>query len=160
MTSVNRIFASTFDGRCTKRSNEFMVGFRAALESKIENKKIIAPYPLGSIQADAFYSGLEAGYFLCDQELIKRPILNCEKTTLRGQRFRKCKIDNFPLDIRIALNHALDENDFCELGKRSEELRRAGYQVSESSLRNYAQRLCIDLARAGRLFEKLEGVGE
>ncbi|MBA5956880.1 hypothetical protein GIB64_05525 [Pseudomonas lactis] len=158
MSLVDRIMASSPEGAYAKRSSEFKVGFRAAFERRIEGKDVGLPYPLGTTQADAFLNGLEVGSFRWYRHFIREPILNCEKTTLKKQPFRKCAVDSLPLDVRIDLNHALDESDFCNLDKRLKELRCAGFQVSESSLRNYAQKLCFDLARARCLSEEVEGV--
>lgn len=158
MSLVDLIMGSSLETTYSKRSSEFKIGFRAAFESRVEDKDVGLPYPLGTTQADAFLNGLEVGAFCWSHHFIRRPVLNCEKTTLKNNSPRKCAVDNLPLDVRVGLNHALDESDFCELDELLKKLKCAGYKISESSLRNYAQRLCFDLARAVRFPEEVDGV--
>lgn len=44
------------------RSDEYKAGVRAALECRINSKKIACPYQIGTAQADAFFAGLDEAH--------------------------------------------------------------------------------------------------
>lgn len=62
MTTVDQLMQEVFSKSRDPRSDEYKAGVRAALEYRIEGKKISMPYPIGAAQADAFLSGLDEGH--------------------------------------------------------------------------------------------------
>jgi hypothetical protein len=64
MKTVDELMQEAFDPSRHRdpRSDEYKAGVRAALEYRINCKKISMPYQVGTAQADAFFSGLDEGH--------------------------------------------------------------------------------------------------
>jgi hypothetical protein len=58
---VAQLFSAAFDKPRDPRSTEYKAGVRALLVLRVHGLDIIRPYPMGTAQADAFYSGVDEG---------------------------------------------------------------------------------------------------
>lgn len=59
--TVDALMAAAFGVPRDPRSPEYKAGVRAALAFRIDGIKIRCPHPMGTAQADAFYSGVDEG---------------------------------------------------------------------------------------------------
>lgn len=59
---VERLMALAFFPGRAPRSVEYREGCRAALEYRILARRMRAPYPTGSCEADAWFAGAEEGH--------------------------------------------------------------------------------------------------
>ena len=55
------LFNAAFDVARDPRSAEYKEGVRAALEFRVSGKRLPRPYRMGTVQADAFYAGVDEG---------------------------------------------------------------------------------------------------
>ncbi|HEU0201844.1 MAG TPA: hypothetical protein VFR86_15600 [Burkholderiaceae bacterium] len=62
LSTAQKLLAEAFTRPRDPRSNEYKAGVRAALEFRLAGVAIDIPYPLGTAQADAFFSGLQEGH--------------------------------------------------------------------------------------------------
>ncbi|SCX40559.1 hypothetical protein [Nitrosospira sp. Nsp1] len=63
MKTVDELMAEAFDQPRTPRSPEYKAGVRAALEYRINGKKItLTTYELGTAAADAYFAGTDEGH--------------------------------------------------------------------------------------------------
>jgi hypothetical protein len=58
---AEQLFNAAFNKSRTPRSAEYKAGTRALLELRVHGIDLIYPYPSGTTQADAFYSGVDEG---------------------------------------------------------------------------------------------------
>jgi len=62
MKSVDELIAEAFGSPRDPRSDEYKAGVRAALEYRLNRRKLALPCPIGTAQADAWFSGLDEGH--------------------------------------------------------------------------------------------------
>ena len=62
MKPVDELMHKAFGVPRDPRSLEYKEGVRAVLEWRVNAVKIKSPYPMGTAQADAFYSGCDEGH--------------------------------------------------------------------------------------------------
>ncbi len=65
--TVEELFNKNFNVPRTPRSAEYWGGVRAALAFRLESKKIVLPYRVGTAAADAFFAGVDAGHLIWRQ---------------------------------------------------------------------------------------------
>jgi uncharacterized protein YbjT (DUF2867 family) len=58
---ADRLIAESFGPGSTLRSPEFIDGFRARLYFSFAGDPIVQPHPIGTPEADAFFSGIDYG---------------------------------------------------------------------------------------------------
>lgn len=58
---ADRLVDESFGPGSTLKSPEFIAGFRARLYFSFAGDPISNPHPIGTAQADAFYSGIDYG---------------------------------------------------------------------------------------------------
>lgn len=58
---ADRLIAESFGAGSTLRSPEFIDGFRARLYFSFAGDPIVQPHPIGTAEADAFFSGIDYG---------------------------------------------------------------------------------------------------
>lgn len=61
MTEAQRLHHEAFAKPRDQRSAEYMLGCLHVLESKTSGTKHTCPYPIGTAQADAYFSGCSEG---------------------------------------------------------------------------------------------------
>lgn len=61
LSIIDALLDAAFDESRTARSAEYKDGARAALEAKISSSRVYCPYPHGTAQCDAFFSGVAEG---------------------------------------------------------------------------------------------------
>lgn len=68
------LFKAAFDVPRDPRSAEYKEGVRACLAYRVTGARLRSPYPMGTVQADAFYAGVDEGNQLwrAHRELEKR----------------------------------------------------------------------------------------
>jgi len=62
--SAHELFEAAFRRTRDPRSDAYKKGVYAALEFRLENKRINIPYPIGTAAFDAFISGCDEGHFI------------------------------------------------------------------------------------------------
>jgi hypothetical protein len=64
MKTVMEIYEEAFDQPRDPRSDEYKEGVIATLSYHITGQKMPRPYAMGTVQADAFYAGVDEGHRL------------------------------------------------------------------------------------------------
>lgn len=67
MKTVDELMREAFDTPRDPRSKEYKEGVRALLDWRVNGSRVKSPYPMGTVQADAFYSGGEEGRRIADR---------------------------------------------------------------------------------------------
>jgi hypothetical protein len=62
MSIAEQLFEEAFNHPRSPRSPEYKAGIKAALLYRFNHKEINLPYPAGTSQCDAWFSGLDEGH--------------------------------------------------------------------------------------------------
>lgn len=62
MATVDELVAQAFSTQRDPRSPEYKAGVRAALNYRLNGKRISLPFRIGSAAADAYFSGTDEGH--------------------------------------------------------------------------------------------------
>lgn len=60
--TVDQLFAAAFAVPRDPRSAAYKLGVRAALQFRIEGRRIERPYVVGSAECDAYFAGVQEGH--------------------------------------------------------------------------------------------------
>ena len=71
--TAQQLFDREFSRPRTKRSEEFKFGVLSLLRRRMEGTKIACPYTEGTAAFDAFFSGIEEGWRIFQNERGTRP---------------------------------------------------------------------------------------
>ncbi|KLU21954.1 hypothetical protein EOS_32950 [Caballeronia mineralivorans PML1(12)] len=62
--NVDDLMRKAFAPARDPRSTEYKAGVRALLALRINGVKLVQPYEMGTVQADAFYAGIDEGHHI------------------------------------------------------------------------------------------------
>ncbi|RJF96918.1 hypothetical protein D3870_21360 [Noviherbaspirillum cavernae] len=62
MTTVDELMTQAFSVPRDPRSTEYKAGVRAALDYRLNGKKMLAPFRIGTTAADAYFAGTDEGH--------------------------------------------------------------------------------------------------
>jgi hypothetical protein len=67
MKTVDELMQEAFDTPRDPRSKEYKEGVRALLDWRVSGIRVKSPYQMGTVHADAFYSGCDEGHRIADR---------------------------------------------------------------------------------------------
>jgi uncharacterized protein YbjT (DUF2867 family) len=65
---ADRLLLESFPPGSTLRSPEFLDGFRSRLYFSFAGDPIVQPHPIGTPEADAFFSGIDYGRLIANMQ--------------------------------------------------------------------------------------------